>query len=581
MISHVDHVTSDDDALAIHPYTHQHSSPKTNLARLIIPNSRQPSTKSNSTGRKSKGKKKAQQSSPSFTLDLASASQGSDFNGGRRPSSSRSSTGSQYSNADHPRGSQKPKLGPSPSGPGHVRQGSRRLLLESDGEGDGSEEYSDNDQVNDLPSGTTAGHGWPRTPGLDGSGRIAKNSRSSVPSTFGVHRDNDNEETQRMPVLDVRESSPFRVDFLGLPWWGGSRESAGSNTTANRAKLSKSSPLSRGSQGSGGSHASRAKNQTSGRAPSKSQKGKGIERDLEKNEDARFHTSPLETSPGESFLNLSPVSSAHSLRKQSSWRAPSGPTRSHWSESTGYSLEIPDPATVPPLPFQATNEMRDSPQSSIPNPFSPSKSSKGSRSSGQSLFPYPVSIPQTPYTPDPHPIVDAPQALQSSSSLHFVTPFRPNDPIPLESSESSGDSVPTTISDIHFQHPTSEITSTQPTLRRSTSTGSHLLPHPPLPTVLSGLHNVYSRSPSPQQAIPVNLDSEPYIVQRVLGHARSASAVTLHTPSPLGRSTPATTLTPGTSAIENQRITGSQILGPSLPIRSKSGVGPRGPRPLP
>jgi hypothetical protein len=596
VIGHVDHVDSDDGF--VHPYSYQ-PPPKACLPRLIIPSTTQPSPKSNSTGKKNKGKKALHKSS-SFTLDLASASQGSESNGRRLPPS-RSSSEAQSSDGDQPK-SLKSKQGQSPSGSRHVRRGSRRLLLERDIERNESEEYSDDDEVNDLPTSTTAGQGWPRSPV---SGRSVRNYRSSV-GTFGVDHVNDAEQSRRTPVtispvLQVRESSPFRIDFLGLPWWGGSKESANSNGSANRVRQSRSSQMSRSSDKSSASRASMANSQRSGRQLSETQKGKDVEVDVEKNNDDRSQIAPREavTSTDESFLNLSPVSkesSVPSLRNHGSWRPHAGQLRSHWSESTGYSVEIPSPSAVPPLPSESASIIRHFSLGSAASPPS-QKSSQGSESSSRNGFPYPISIPNSPFTPDPRPAVESLQALQPSTLSQFITPFHSNVPITSETSGSSGDSVPTTISDIHFRHPTSVPSDTQPTPSSSMSTGSLLLPHPPLPTVLSGLHNVYSRPPSPQPVVPSNLDSEPYIVQRVLGHARTTSAVTLSTPSPLGVSPTVPPLpVPGTSSAaltENPPITDSpRILSPTFKMRSKViEVGrslidfipdkPRGPRPSP
>ena len=216
----------------------------------------------------------------------------------------------------------------------------------------------------------------------------------------------------------------------------------------------------------------------------------------------------------------------------------------------------------------------------VPRPGASSPPSRGSntvsrsqRSNGQSStpFPFPISIPPSAHIPHPFNAISSEEG--NSSSLTLPSPL--NEPVeqprvfvdPPESSvdpHSPTDSVPFTVSDIHFRHSFSDYATID---SRRTSANSGLPPHPPLP----------HRSGSTPALLPYSVPP-PYIVQRVLGMA------------PLSPSTPAarvagqqSSATLSTSQTTNApRRPGTTPSAPPLPLRSALRAGGIiGPRPRP
>ncbi|KAJ7693304.1 hypothetical protein B0H17DRAFT_1199824 [Mycena rosella] len=188
-----------------------------------------------------------------------------------------------------------------------------------------------------------------------------------------------------------------------------------------------------------------------------------------------------------------------------------GPTgHSHWS--TGGSSSMMASIVPPPQP-KSRWSTTTAPSSDIHHEAS-------SGSSGSNNFPFPVSLPPSPHHPEgtfmpPQPPsfaanLELPAAQRRDGTMSSLN-SHPSD-LMSEHPTSPTDSVPMSVSDIHFRHSDTD----EPNGSRGHSSGG-LPTHPPLPA-------------APSQA------EESYIVQRVVG--------TPHTPSPRPRTTTLTTPTP-------------------------------------
>ncbi|KAJ4483823.1 hypothetical protein J3R30DRAFT_3698737 [Lentinula aciculospora] len=217
-------------------------------------------------------------------------------------------------------------------------------------------------------------------------------------------------------------------------------------------------------------------------------------------------TSPIsevDSNIATSFLDLSSSNSnsnSDSSRREPSLASQGQGLKSRWSATTTTDFE----------PHNLRQESSDS------------QNSGGSASSPSSNFPFPVSLPASPHHPEgfkpSRPVTPSlgsnPQLAPGRLNVHlhpFGITMNPASP---------SDSVPMSISDLHFRHSDSENDdlSTDPTA----GAGTHLPPHPPLPspTPTFPLSDAPSHAASPVEA----LSSPSYIVSRVFPHSRSNSA---------------------------------------------------------
>ncbi|KAI0645800.1 hypothetical protein C8Q79DRAFT_926934 [Trametes meyenii] len=153
--------------------------------------------------------------------------------------------------------------------------------------------------------------------------------------------------------------------------------------------------------------------------------------------------------------------------------------------------------------------------------------SGGPNSSRPSLSPSVLLQPVPLPPPVPAlPTINTDQETMSSSGS--AEPEGPDQPFPYDAGggqlPSPTDSIPFTVSDIHFRHSTQSSISGAPESRRASAqrlSGSHRLPHPPLPGVGSGpsspTRGMHRRqgSAAGSQSVP------PFIVQRILGRTTS------------------------------------------------------------
>ncbi|KAJ3896185.1 hypothetical protein GG344DRAFT_72452 [Lentinula edodes] len=228
-------------------------------------------------------------------------------------------------------------------------------------------------------------------------------------------------------------------------------------------------------------------------------------------------TSPISEADSKvatSFLDLSgsnSQSNSDSSQKELSLASQGQGLKSRWSATTGTDL--------------GSHNLRQE--------SSDSQNSGGSTSSPSSNFPFPVSLPASPHHPEG--FKPSPPVTPSLGTYQTLAPGRLNiHPHPfgiVMNPASPSDSVPISISDLHFRHSDSE---NDELITDSTADpGSHLPPHPPLPSI----------PPTPTSPPPLNapshiapptsptLSNPSYIVSRVFPHSRSNSAIDPQSPS--------------------------------------------------
>lgn len=400
------------------------------------------------------------------------------------------------------------------------------------------------------------------TAGIEGAVTENDGRESSVPSRPDSR------------FLEVRETTPFRVDvgaIIGqLRGHRDSRRTTGSESSSWSRVCARLYRKAHRDDGKQSIHEDKSENASPESVPVVMLQS-GPESTLLPSEEAP-------ASGTYSFLDL--TSSHSSSLQQSKTTTPSsaaaelghGGVRTPWSDGTSMRMvriERDKPGDAmrsgPDAPSTVSQGSHNESPSDKSNTHS-SPSAHATHTTHGSSFPFPVTIPPSSYMPHPFNIdcqcESEPDELQSLSPPHPASPpvsrqaqalLEPrNSGIPSDanSSTSPTESVPFSVSDIHFRHSYSDIDS------RRESAVSALPPHPPLP--------------SSQPNTP-----PPYIVQRVLG-------ITPVTPD-----SPAARLAAGpashSSSIIAERVfrPGTSPLGHSsrAPHRMSSLIGPR-PRPL-
>ncbi|KAF5383429.1 hypothetical protein D9757_006102 [Collybiopsis confluens] len=216
-----------------------------------------------------------------------------------------------------------------------------------------------------------------------------------------------------------------------------------------------------------------------------------------------------------SFLDLSSSNS----NSDSSHRDPSVASqrvtnlKSRWSATTAATGTDPDSHNL----GQGSSE---SPESRV------------SASPPSSNFPFPVSLPASPHHPEgfkPSPPTSPLWEAASHAApgqLHTLHPFGVT-----SNPASPSDSVPMSISDLHFRHSDSENEEVMTATAALGTGGSHLPPHPPLPNSVPPTPTFpptpsrIATSPSSPGFPNEPLSTPSYIVSRVFPRGRSGSGV--------------------------------------------------------
>jgi hypothetical protein len=454
-------------------------------------------------------------------------------------------------------------------GKGHTRVGGHRVALpELRVEEVGVEDVYDDDDADaktltsrqDETLAATLSLS-PRTSEAPGLFAPATLSMTGVDRAVTENEGGGSPSPQRSWLLEVRETSPFRVDvgaILGQP--KGNRDSqrtsgSGSSTWSRvRAKLHRKTHRDEGKQSI---HEDKAETSSPESVP------------VVMLQSGSSDPPPSETAPDSGTYSFLDFASSHSsLRRQSKTNTLSSAAaelghsgdRSPWSDNISMrmvrierdkSSETTRPG--PDAPSTVSQGSQTESPSDKSNAHSSPSTAPATHTTHGSVFPFPVTIPPSSHMPHPFNIDSQGQRegeeLQSSPSPSIAqqAEIPPHSSLPPDAN-SPTESVPFSVSDIHFRHHSySEYTDAD---SRRASGASGLPPHPPLP--------------SSQPNTP-----PPYIVQRVLG----MTPVISHTPAArlaAGPATSASLARPGTSP-----------LGPPpsrAHYRTGSVIGPR-PRP--
>ncbi|KAE9408786.1 hypothetical protein BT96DRAFT_671734 [Gymnopus androsaceus JB14] len=235
-------------------------------------------------------------------------------------------------------------------------------------------------------------------------------------------------------------------------------------------------------------------------------------------------TSPIsevDTSASASFLDLSGSNS--NSNSDSSHREPSLGSQgqqglqSRWSATTGTDI---------------SHNVRQEQSSG-------SGSGSGSGASASYPFPFPVSLPHSPHHPEgfkPSPPISPSWATGSLAAPPGRLDVNPHPFGLVPNPTSPSDSVPMSISDLHFRHSDSENDELGSPPMAGTS--SHLPPHPPLPASVPPTPTFpppISTSGIASPSLTEGLSTPSYIVSRVFTHNKSDSALASETQSPSTR----------------------------------------------
>ena len=358
-------------------------------------------------------------------------------------------------------------------------------------------------------------------------------------------RDSVEDDSSGSPqFLRVRESSPFRVDFRRGSLKPSRPSTARTRHSGSRVRFQDEPPEeSTSSDDSSPTSPTQALAASQASAPEPPPAAAAAPAPT-------LPTSPTTTAPRRvdrgaitSFLDLtassgSPAGSLRTHSSSGSSRHSQPPERSRWSTTTTSQSMYTNPSNT--------------------NIASPSgtgnEESRRSLTASSRVFPFRVSFnpphiqrrsSQQPEARESRPPevqqILIPAAPASPPAAH---PFTFTDAATLPSPTHS---VPTTISDLHFRHSLSDDASRIESQRAST--GSHLPPHPPLPSGFEFRRHHRDRSSLSQ--LSSSLANQPSIVQRVLGLQSPGP----ETPSPtLGRNTSAMSGTPSTKSPSLARI---------------------------
>ncbi|KAH7888925.1 hypothetical protein F5I97DRAFT_1925473 [Phlebopus sp. FC_14] len=378
---------------------------------------------------------------------------------------------------------------------------------------------------------------------------------SEAPPAFGAAMGMSIRDDHRIPrrpernsqFLQVRETSPFRLDvgaIISSLRGNGNHDSrrtsgsGGSTWSKVRARLYRRAHRD---DGRSSHHTDRQESSSSS----------GPESVPVVMLDSGSAAPPSDTAPGSgtySFLDF--TSSRASLRRQSRATTLSstpadnghGHTRnpSNWNDSSSIRMvriERSRDKISTPKPDAPSTVSRGS-HTETPSDHSNGLSPQTTYTHGSSPFPFPVTIPPSLHIPHPfnavHERQTSPSPSPLSESIQSVQRLQVPQPSPRETASAANsptESVPFSVSDIHFRHSVSDYAEVD---SRRASDASNLPPHPPLP------HRDGSQPGTPFTPPP------PYVVQRVLGMTPVNSptlAAWLAAPSSTPSSTPTSSQT--------------------------------------
>lgn len=400
---------------------------------------------------------------------------------------------------------------------------------------------------------------------------LAAIDRAVIPKFVSDAQDpsRDSDENRQPDFLHVRDTSPFRIDVSAiLGTRKGNRDSRRTSGSGSGRWSKVHARLYRRAHQDDG----RQSCQTDRQDASSSSGPESVPVVMH---ESGFPNPSGETAPGSgtySFLDLNP--SHVSLRRHSKTTTLSSAPAEHghgakdtpaWSEHTSIRMvrieRVDVIAPKPDAPSTASGGSHPSDGSGTHTaPSAPTMHTQIS-----SPFPFPVTIPsssdiaQPPdHVPERHVTPSPPHTPPSQSDQYLQVPKIASPVLPLTPANSPTESVPFSVSEIHFRHSFSDHAGLD---SRRASVSSVLPPHPPLPHLDSS-----------QASIPTYPPPPPYIVQRVLGLPTSPlsplSPLSLpNSPRIALDTSPTSTLSsvrrPGTAPTQSFRV--GSLLGPRPP----------------
>ena len=326
---------------------------------------------------------------------------------------------------------------------------------------------------------------------------------------------------RRPEFLRVRDTSPFRVDVSAiLGAYKDSRDSRRTSGSGNSTWSKVRSRLYRKAHRDDG----RQSRSTDRQETSSSSGPESVPVVMHKSSS----NPPSETAPGSGTYSFLDLTSSHvSLRRHSKTTLSSTPAEvghgareaSAWSENTSVRMvrierSRDDMAPKPDAPSTASGGSSGGshPSDNSDAHTAPSAPTTHTQRSSPFLFPItippsthiaPPTAPPAEHVPERHITPSPPHTPSSGPDQYLQVPQIAPPEIAVSPANSPTESVPFSVSDIHFRHSFSDYTSLN---SQRASVSSVLPPHPPLPHLDGSQASTPTYSPPP-----------PYIVQRVLG----------------------------------------------------------------
>lgn len=391
-----------------------------------------------------------------------------------------------------------------------------------------------------------------------------RTSEAHVASTAQAQAD------QELELLQVRNTTPFRVDVSTI--FGPRKGNRDSRATSGSGSSTWSKVRSRLYRKA---HRDDGRSSTTDRQEASSSSGP-------ESVPVVMHESgslnpPSETAPASGTYSFLDLTSSHvSLRQHSKITVSSTPAElehaareaSPWSGNTSIKMvrverSRDDMAPKPDAPSTASGGSHPSDNSGTHTvPSAPTTHTQRS-----SAFPFPITIPPSthiaPPTVPPSQAEDVPERHSTPSPPHTPPPTRLDQYLQVphiappelvhSPAHSPTESVPFSVSEIHFRHSFSDYTGLD---SQRASVSSALPPHPPLPRIDGSPTTTPTYSPPP-----------PYIVQRVLGLPLSplspiSPSARMHATSS-NPTTPVSSVTrPGTAPTQLASFRVGSLLGP-------------------
>lgn len=342
----------------------------------------------------------------------------------------------------------------------------------------------------------------------------AKPSKLSIDAPDGTRQSRENKQPE---FLQVPEPSPFRVDVAAI--FGARKNNRDSGSGSSNSAWSKvcAKLYRRAHRDDGRQSYDADRQETLG-----SSKPESVPVVMHQSGSAK---PPSETAPGSGTYSFLDLTSSHASLGRDSKTTTLSSTPAELGHGTREAAAGSENHSIRMVRIERSRD-----DTLVPKPDAPSTASGGSHPSDNSgshtvpsaptthtqissAFPFPITIPPSAHiahpsvhVPERHitPPPPSPHTPPSQPDQHSQIPETAPPEFALDPADSPTESVPFSVSDIHFRHSYSDYAGLD-SQRASASSG--LPPHPPLP------HLDGSQANTPIYYSP----PPPYIVQRVLG----------------------------------------------------------------